>query len=478
MRRLGFALALTCSIALAAGCASLDAGAGDEGNGAGASSGSSGATGTGGAGGEQAMPVACPTDSAQSATCYGDDIERQAAFGVATDAAGAAVVTGSFRGSLDFGGGVSLSSALDVESIFVAKLDPAGAPVWAVRLGGDQGAGYGTSVAFDPSGDILVTGQFGGSGPFGAEQVDTIGDRDAFVARLSPDGEVRWVREYGSPVVFDEGTDTAHAATAFAARVAVTPDGGAVVTGEADVRLDFGDPSLPTGGEGNVFALKLDEDGIPQWSRWFGGQGAGLGEGIAVDPTGNVFVSGLTTGALVAKLSPEGALLWEKVFTASLASANAVAADANGDVIVAGSFLDAIDLGGPTRSSAGSFDVFLARLDPDGAPIWTTSFGSADLDAPQDVAFTPAGDILLTGHFRGSGVDFGGGPLANRGDADLFAVKLTGAGGHTFSRGYGDALTQIGRGVASDPQGNALVVGLIGAVDAYQTDVLVARFGP
>lgn len=478
MPRFFLTFALVSSIALAAGCSVLeDADAGTGGDGS--TGQGSGSTGGSTGGGEAPMPVACPTDTALSAECFGDDFERQDAFGVAVDGTGAAVVTGAFRGALDFGAGVALTGSVDVESIFVVKLDPQGAPVWATRLGGDQGHGYGTSVAFDlSSGDVLVAGQFGGAGAFGAEEVTTIGERDAFVAKLSPEGEVRWVREYGSDAIFDEGTETQHGASAFAARVAVGADGAVVVTGESDVLLDFGDPGLETGGEGNVFALQLSPEGIPQWSRWFGGQTSGLGEGVAVDPSGNVVVSGLTDGALVAKISPGGELLWEKVWSASLATGDAVTTDAAGNVIVVGSFLDTLDLGSPSLTSAGSFDLFVAKLAPDGGLLWANAFGSADLDAAQDVTVDAADNVLLTGYFRGSGIDFGGGPLANRGDDDLFAVKLTGDGDPVWSHRYGDGLTQIGRGVAALPQGGALVVGLIGAVEASQTDVLVARFGP
>jgi hypothetical protein len=477
MPRFFFPFAFAASIAAAAaGCASLDlAGEGLSDATTGTTGAGGAGTGGAGAGGEEPMPIACPTDSAQSVACYGDDVERQDAFGVAVDATGAAVVTGSFHGTLDFGGGVALSASPDVEAVFVVKLDPAGAPVWARRLGGDQGNGYGTSVAFDPSGDIVVAGEYGGAGDFGAEHVETVGAQDAFIAKLTPEGDVRWVREYGSDVIFDEGTETQHGATAFAARVAVSAGGDVLVTGESDVLLDFGDPALKTGGDGSVFALQLSPDGVPQWSRWFHGS---LGEGIAVDPAGDVVVSGLADGALVAKISAGGDLVWEKILSASLASGDAITTDAAGDVIVIGSFLETIAIDGTTLTSAGSFDVFVAKLDPDGGLLWASSFGSADLDAAQDVATDAADNLLLTGHFRGTGVDFGGGPLENRGDDDLFAVKLTGAGEHLWSRGYGDNLTQIGRGIAAEPQGDALVVGLIGAVDAYQTDVLIARFGP
>ncbi|WP_437923737.1 SBBP repeat-containing protein [Sorangium sp. So ce291] len=84
----------------------------------------------------------------------------QAAYDVATDAAGNLYVTGWFDGTVDFGAGPLVSAGNG--DVFVLKLDPAGHAIWSRRFGTSAYGESGTHIALDASGNILVGGYYSG----------------------------------------------------------------------------------------------------------------------------------------------------------------------------------------------------------------------------------------------------------------------------------------------------------------------------
>jgi len=112
---------------------------------------------------------------------------------VTVDGDGNVIVSGTFTGSIDFGGLVLTSTeALD---LFVAKLDPAGELLWAHRFGaaGDQ---YGGDVAIDDVGDIILIGLYTGDIDFGDGLLQAGPDTKVVLAKLSPEGALRFSRGY------------------------------------------------------------------------------------------------------------------------------------------------------------------------------------------------------------------------------------------------------------------------------------------
>jgi hypothetical protein len=137
-----------------------------------------------------------------------------------------------------------------------------------------------------------------------------------------------------------------------------------------------------------------------------------------------------------------------------------MAVDAEGNIIVVGEYDGSIDFGAGPIVSNEIHDVFVVKLDPYGAPLWSRSFGDDSRQSAQRVAVDAEGNVLIAGHFRGS-VDFGGGPLVSAGARDAFIAKLDADGNHVWSKRFGDAQDQIGRGVAADRDGNVFVAGTL-----------------
>jgi len=166
--------------------------------------------------------------------------------------------------------------------------------------------------------------------------------------------------------------------------------------------------------------------------------------------------------------------------------ATEIAIDGEGNVIVAGYFEGTVDMGGGTLTSAGAWDIFVARFDAAGNHIWSKSFGDATHQYVYGLIIDTFGDIIIAGSFYGT-VDFGGGLLVSAGGSDMFVAKFDASGNHVWSKRFGDsASNQSCTGIATYGSGYRFVLTgfFYGNVDfgggaltsAGLGDVFVAKF--
>ncbi len=138
----------------------------------------------------------------------------------------------------------------------------------------------------------------------------------------------------------------------------------------------------------------------------------------------------------VAKFDPDGAYEWSKRFGDSNDQfASSVTTDADENVIITGWYSGAIDIGGDNLVSAGASDIFVAKLDQAGDHLWSRRFGDVNDQSAYSVAVDASQNVIVAGGFYGT-VDFGGGPLTSAGGLDLCLVKFDAAGTHQWSRRF------------------------------------------
>ncbi|MBI4699924.1 MAG: hypothetical protein HY744_01955 [Deltaproteobacteria bacterium] len=213
-------------------------------------------------------------------------------------------------------------------------------------------------------------------------------------------------------------------------------DGAVLLAGYFMGAVDFGGGSLTSAGLWDMFVTKLDKDGKHLWSKRFGDASYDYGYGITAAADGGVLLSGsfqgtvdfgggpLTSadaGIFVARFDSDGTHLWSKRFGTGVG--RAIASSANGTVLLTGYFTGSADFGGGTLTSAGSYDIFVAKFDKDGNHLWSKRIGDPSDQHGYAIAVDASGAVLLTGAFKGS-ADFGGGPLTSAGDWDIFVAKL------------------------------------------------------
>ena len=334
-----------------------------------------------------------------------------AASDVVVNVAGSVIVLGTLNGDVDLGKG-TLSSAGGGD-LLLAAFDPARAAVWNRRFGDAQAQGGG-SLALDGAGNIAVATTFRGEIDFGMGALASAGGGDVGVCKLDADGRALWSKRFGD-VNGQSAID-----------VAVDSSGRVVVAAASDLPFDLGGGTAP----------------------------------------------GTSGGSSLAVLDPaSGDVIWSKAWPG--VSVVDLAVQSSGDVVVAGSFTEPIDLGGGTHPNAGHTDIFVAAFSATGSYRWSRLFGGSGSELVAALDVDPSGNLILTGSFNDT-VTFGGQALVsvmspNRSvkSRDMFIAKLDAAGAHVWSRQLGEPdEAQWGVGIGSDRLGNVLVSGgFAGSID-------------
>jgi lambda repressor-like predicted transcriptional regulator len=388
------------------------------------------------------------------------------------DGSGNVIVTGHFAGTVDFGGGPVTSSHFswlnenDYFDIFLAKYSASGAHVWSKHFG-DVANDYGRGVAVDNGNNVIVTGSCTNYVDFGdGNLTQTFGSDDIFIAKYSGmDGSRIWSKRVGG--MYED----------YGYGIAVDNTGDVIVTGQFMAEVDFGGGRLSSAGGGDIFVAKFSRtDGGHIWSKRFGSISTDYGYRVAVDSSRNVYVIGRFVGTVdfgggpltsaggydifVAKFSgTDGGHIWSKRFgSAGYDYANGIAVDSGGNVLVTGQFQGIVDFGGGPLTSAGGYDIFMAKYNGvNGSHIWSKRFGSTSSDYGNGIAVDEVGNVIMTGAFYGT-VDFGGGSLTASG-IDIVVAKYTSSGGHMWSEKFGGTINQFGSDVAVNGGSNIAVTG-------------------
>lgn len=340
---------------------------------------------------------------------------------IAVDAFGNAYVTGSTQSS-DFPTtlGAYDTTLGGVVDAFVTKLNATGtALLYSTYLGG-SGLDRGGGITVDASGNAYVTG-FTQSNDFpttpGAFQTIMNGTEDAFVTKLNA---------AGTALVFSTflgggGSDTGNAIAVDAAgNVYVAGD-----TGSADFPTTLGAYDTTFNGISDVFITKMNAAGTALiYSTYIGGSITDQSSGIAIDASGNAYVTGFTQSSDY----PTTPGAFDTVFNAS-----------------------------------GSFDGFVTKLNPTGtALVYSTFLGGENDDFGVGIAVDAFGNAFVTG--RTDSTDFpttpGAFDTSLNGIQDAFITRFSLTGSNVlFSSYLGGGGIDVALGIALDPFANAYVTG-------------------
>lgn len=394
---------------------------------------------------------------------------RDAPRGIALDEGGDVYVSGFYSGEAAFGALGSRTAAGKTDAL-VMRLSPTGAPAWIVPFGGP---GEDVANAVAQRGErLLVTGNFfeklsvqgpGSDPPLAARGA---GSDDIFAVCLDRAGSPQWVWTAG-------GQDSDGANT-----VAATPDGGWVLGGSFSRHAQFGTTELDSKGRTDAVLIKLTAEGEVEWVKQFGGRYADAIWRVAVDAAGNIVVQGVfadlsdwgggplkagggsDNDVVLAKYDRAGNHLWSKRFGDAFNEvAGGVAVDPAGNITMTGSFDLKIDFGQGEIKSTGESDIFVARFSPAGELAWARTYGADREDIGFGVAADASGNVVVTGWFEHI-VDFGGGAKASYGNRDVFLLKLDAAGRHVWSTSFGDRDHDQARALVLDREGRPVVAGI------------------
>ncbi|MCI4567961.1 SBBP repeat-containing protein [Lysobacter sp. CFH 32150] len=273
----------------------------------------------------------------------------------------------------------------------------------------------------------------------------------------------------------------------FAAGVVVDGSGNTYLTGFTQ-SLDFpraGGGQANNGGGADAFVTKIDANGALVYSSYLGGAGDDVAYGIALDASGNVYLTGNTnsanfplrsplqgallgtTNAFVTKLNAAGnALVYSTYLGVNEDFGNGIVVDGGGNAYVSGYTKGGlVFLGTPFQSNygGGDYDGVLIKLNAAGSDIvFGTYLGGSSYDIISDIALDASGNVYVVGYT--ASYDF---PTwaafqpFNSGIDDAFVAKFDSSGNPHYSTFLGGALAlDLAQSVAVDAAGNAYVAGM------------------
>jgi hypothetical protein len=339
------------------------------------------------------------------------------AYAIAMDGSGNIYVTGQSEGS---------GTGLDYATI---KYYPGGDTAWVTRYNGPGNADDGAcAIAVDGSGNVYVTGWSYGSGT----------GYDYATIKYYPGGDTAWVRRYNGPGNADED----------APFIAVDGSGNVYVTGRSE-----------GSGTGYDYAtIKYYPGGDTAWVRRYNGPGDSTDDAmaIAVDGSGNVYVTGWSYGSgtglddyATIKYYPGGDTAWVRRYNGPGNAYDepwAIAVDGSGNVYVTGR----------SEGSLTSFDCATIKYYPNGDTVWVRRYnGPGAGDGALAIAVDGSGNVYVTGWSYGSGTGL-----------DYATIKYYPSGDTAWVRRYnGPENSDDGAdAIAVDGSGNVYVTGGIGIV--------------
>ena len=337
---------------------------------------------------------------------------------------------------------------------------------WAKRMGGvNPGGNVGFSVMVDSSGNTYTSGWFAGTADFdpgtGVYNLTSRGDYDIFVTKLDPSGNFVWAKQMGGT-----GDDKSYANS-------IDTNGNVYVEGSFSGTANFnpgGTYNLTAKGSYDGFIVKLDNDGNFVWAKQIGGIGASVNsEYVVVDSNNNfnVYITGSFIGTVdfdpgagvsnmssspigvydifVYKLDSSGNFIWAKQMggTGTDISYHAIL-DSSGNIYTTGIFQNTADFdpgaGTYNLTSAGSFDIFVSKLDSSGNFVWIKQMGGTGDDRSFAIKVDSNGNVYTTGWFSGttnfnpSGTAYN---LTSAGAQDIFISKFNSSGNFVWVKQMG-----------------------------------------
>ena len=307
---------------------------------------------------------------------------------------------------------------------------------WGTSDDYDNEDGHG--IALDASGNVYITGT---TTSYGA------GYEDVLLLKYNSSGNLLWYKTWGG-YNYDYGRG-----------IAVDGSGNAFITGSTD--------SYGTGNN-NVFLLKYDSSGNLLWYKTWGSSENAGGSGIALDSSGNIFITGSTYSygagnrdTLVLKYDSSGSLLWNKTWGGSGDDwGNGIALDGSGNAFITG-FTDSY--------GTGNNDAFLLKYNSSGNLLWYKTWGGSDRDYGYEIALDGLGKAYITGVTYSYGL----------GNSNAFLLKYDSFGNLLWYKtwggdSYGDYA--YGYGIAVDGSGNTFITGTYTSYGPYDVDGILLKY--
>jgi hypothetical protein len=311
--------------------------------------------------------------------------------------------------------GVTESFGNGERDVWLIKIDSQGNEEWNKTFGGSE-YDVGISGQQTEDGGYIITG---GTESFGN------GERDVWLIKIDSQGNEEWNQTFGGSES-DVGIS-----------VQQTTDGGYIITGYTN---SFGN------GQGDLWLIKTDSDGIEEWNQTFGGSEYDVGESVQQTTDGGYIITGYTNSfgnevLWLIKTDNQGNEEWNQTFGDSNDDyGESVHQTTDGGYIITG-WTDSF--------GNGSYDVWLIKTDSEGNEEWNKTFGGSEYDWGSSVQQTEDGGYIITGVTESFG----------NGSYDVWLIKIDSQGNEEWNKTFGGSEYDYGQSVQQTTDGGYIITG-------------------
>ena len=304
---------------------------------------------------------------------------------------------------------------------WVLKFSADNTLLWSKTFGGSK----------DDRGEDIITTKDGGFALLGYSQstdndvTSNAGSKDFWVLKLTSSGTLSWQKNFGFL-----GSD-------YGTTLLETNDNGYLITGVLDVTASNGQGnsrSTQRHAGGDIWAIKLNNSGGLEWSKFYGGSFTDIPLGVVKTIDNGFIIAGSSDSAdgditnnkggydfWILKIEANGTVVWGKNFGGSeIDEASAITQTNDGNFIVVG---DTRSSDKDVSNNNGAADLWMLKISQEGILIWEKTFGGTSFDVGRSISRTQDNGFIISGSSRSLDANFN-----NQGQNDALIIKVDSEG--------------------------------------------------
>ena len=363
---------------------------------------------------------------------------------------------------------------------------------WAKIIEGNDFI-YKTNITTDIFGNSYTLGKFNGNLSLdennGVSIINEEVNNGSFLLKLDSEGNYLWTKYFVNTISI-QSISTDHKGNCF-------------ISGSFNGQINFeqnnNKSTHTSNGSADIFVLKLNKEGDYQWSNSMGGESHDTGYTLNLDNQGNSYLTGEFMGTVdfdpseentailssvgyrgiyTLKLDSEGNLIWVNSTNGNYfrESSSYSSIDSLGNSYLIGGFFGTVDFDPSENTSLltseGNDDIFIMKLDKDGAFMWVKSIEGSHYKEVSSIATNQEGNSCITGRYRDT-IKFISGEnnttLTSNGDSDIFILKLDSEGNLNWAKSIGNTGNDQGYEIQVDNKGNSYTFGSFSGTVNFDT---------
>jgi gliding motility-associated-like protein len=324
---------------------------------------------------------------------------------------------------------------------------------WATKYGGSK-VDIPYSIKFTTDGGTIVAGYTDSKdGDVSAQAPRDYWD--LWVVKLDKCGTPQWEKSFGG-TGYESARD-----------IVQTPDGGYMVLGETN--STDGGVCAGFGGTKDIWLLKLAANGTLQWQKRYGGSGLDIGNHIELAPDGGFLIAasstsndgdikgnhstGTYTDGVLIKIDANGVLQWSRCYGGTKNEELFDIEIINGTTFLCG-FTNSVD--GDIPPNQKNYDVWLLGIDQNGNKVISKIFGGSQNDVAYCMTKGADGSLTLAGYTTSTDGDVKG----SKGSQDYWVINVSQKGKLNWQKVLGGTDAEYAKTIITDSDSSYIVGGV------------------